>query len=898
MSWEPSGVTTSSSSSDHTDKDTNENDHNSHHHYHSKQQPYQGTSYFWFTTLPSAMDLLLFGAIYPLLVSVFDGFFVDIDGELIYEWTHYYRAFAIAITFGWLIVLLRIGIGLGMVLSKLPASTYYMTTTYYMIQPVPVVGSCLQFVYSKVWLTCKARFSHPPKAFGCWRCVTSVVTLSSTLFLIWTIGSLVVHFGDFEPDQPHHDPTMCDPLDMTECILPFPSFYHLKKDTSTVTGYRVDLKPESFPMLKGRVPISTDFLKNLDGFSTMGPILFYIEGMQESHENYLQLLQVDPSWSQRTGMTRLRGHQEIALSVSPFSATLLVDVASKELVPHSAEIDYLDPERPLVLVFPAQPLKHNSHYALAVMNATDLFGNRLAPSPGLLNILDGDGPDGPSTRKHLFKNVLMASLEAATHKVANQEDVPGDGWGGPYGSYVRNHDPPALQLLFDFHTASKESQIGAVRRVRDLTLQHVGAQKWSNNWGNHVRLVRQVDGHCRDSSYPLARTIHAELDVPWFLTGFGPGNRAATLDLSSGAANTIGKAKFVVHVPCSLKQVVIQDPKMNVTAQNLRSVVEFGHGLFGNRDEAASRFLIQMANRNGYILTAMDWRGMSQFDFPIVARTMLTDPSLFEAIRDSLIQGYANKFALQHFIQNGMLEMPWLQFPKRGSGPQTIPHDAGTPSMFYGISQGGILGAGYVSLSGPTKLIERGALGVPGTPFSLVLSRSLQFVGYDVPLLLTFYNNRHVRIFLSLAQMCWDSVEAAGVLGQPLDEPIPRVLLQAGLGDPIVPTLAAERLARAFGASILPNAPRQPIFGIPVENPSGNMTAALTEILYQKEYDSLPIDDELIAPNNDVHNCVRLESVLQYQIEEFFNSGTIMDPCEGANGTACRRRDANCFDRH
>ena len=217
--------------------------------------------------------------------------------------------------------------------------------------------------------------------------------------------------------------------------------------------------------------------------------------------------------------------------------------------------------------------------------------------------------------------------------------------------------------------------------------------------------------------------------------------------------------------------------------------------------------------------------------------------------------------------------------------------------MFYGISQGGILGAGYVALSGPTKLISRAALGVPGTPFSLILSRSLQFLGYDIALLLNFYNNRHVRIFLSLAQMCWDSVEAAGVLGQPVDEPVPRILMQAGLGDPIVPTLAAERLARALGAQILPHAPRQPIYGIPMGNPSNDQQAVLTEMLYQQEYDSLPIDDELTAHDNDVHNCVRLEPFLQNQIEEFFNSGQMIDPCAAANGTACKRRRTKCFDR-
>ena len=97
-----------------------------------------------------------------------------------------------------------------------------------------------------------------------------------------------------------------------------------------------------------------------------------------------------------------------------------------------------------------------------------------------------------------------------------------------------------------------------------------------------------------------------------------------------------------------------------------------------------------MANDNGYILTAMDWRGMSKFDLPVVVKVMLGEPNLFGAIRDNMIQGYANKLALQHFSAKHLLEMDWLRF--EGS---KIPlwHYRKIPTrVFYGISQGGILG--------------------------------------------------------------------------------------------------------------------------------------------------------------------------------------------------------------
>ena len=99
------------------------------------------------------------------------------------------------------------------------------------------------------------------------------------------------------------------------------------------------------------------------------------------------------------------------------------------------------------------------------------------------------------------------------------------------------------------------------------------------------------------------------------------------------------------------------------------------------------------------------------------------------------------------------------------------------PSMIlYGISQGGILGAGYAALLGSSDIIDRSILGVPGTPISFILSRSGDFSIYNKIMLFNFYNNRHIRIYLSLFQMAFDSVGASGHLaGLPFDENIPRI---------------------------------------------------------------------------------------------------------------------------
>jgi len=119
--------------------------------------------------------------------------------------------------------------------------------------------------------------------------------------------------------------------------------------------------------------------------------------------------------------------------------------------------------------------------------------------------------------------------------------------------------------------------------------------------------------------------------------------------------------------------------------------------------------------------------------------------------------------------------------------------------------------------------------------------------------------------------------------------------MQAGLGDPIVPTIAAEALARGLGASVLENHPRE-VWGIgeattPVDVlQSGAPRTILTELLYEEEYASLPVDD-LYAAENSVHFCVREDAALIRQLSEFVNTGRVVDPCIE---DGCRRERSRC----
>jgi hypothetical protein len=801
------------------------------------------------TSLSPLLDILMFGYVYPTSwAPLINYFFTEPDGTTVVEYSSYKERLLTYQKLGLAIVVFRSLIG-GVAISTRLATYYFPTTLTACLgrfqSPRPF-GTLLDRISCST--NTKDRFKR-----GLRGALTALVVLSA-LLVSWSLFSVAAHWIPWP--TPVVKNAACDPLDETECVLPFPSFHQMRPDSTTPTGYRVDLKGHLLPPLKGGIRMEPTFLNRLDGFSTMAPMLFYVEGMKEAHEN-------------GSSSIRLQGPANIANSVTEQSITLLLDVSEGRLVPHSAEIDYLDPERPLVMVFPARPLRHNGHYALAVVNASDENGNRLPPTPGMTALFE----NVRSERRSRYVSVIMPALERAA----------------PWFSFPA--DPDSLQLLFDFPTVSEESQLGPVRAVRDATLSHIQGNNWGS-WKDHVRENRIIDNRCEEPGTLIARTVHAELDIPWFLESYGSGHRAAFLDdaaVLSRRPSTMGVGKFVVHIPCSVRAAALDLPG----AKPLRAVLEYGHGLFYTRHEASDSFLQRIANDEGYAIIACDWRGMSAFDLLVVAKVLLSTPRLFQGVRDNLIQGYANKYALQHFTRNGMLSMDWFSFQSDQEGSRAMPTptlDEKPPvTIFYGNSQGGILGAGYTALSGTTGLIDRGVLGVPGTPFALIMSRSLEFQGYDALMLLNFYNNRHVRILLSLVQMAWDSVEGSGALATPVREPFPRMLLQAGLGDVTVPTIAAEALARGFGAMTLPNSPRT-IFGVSVANETDNPYVTLTELLYEDELSTLPADD-VYAQRNSVHFCMRLDGALIDQMKVFINTGEVIDPCIT---DGCRRQHADC----
>ena len=198
--------------------------------------------------------------------------------------------------------------------------------------------------------------------------------------------------------------------------------------------------------------------------------------------------------------------------------------------------------------------------------------------------------------------------------------------------------------------------------------------------------------------------------------------------------------------------------------------------------------------------------------------------------------------------------------------------------IFYGISMGAIFGSVYSSLVShiDEKILDASVITSGGSPFCFLLGRSALHEAYLFMLSRNIKTRRQIRIFFSFMQMKFDGVDGpANGIFRPRKNF--RTLIQHGIGDHIVPSLASEIVARNYDGAAFASNPNQ-VFGI------GEMTkdssVCLTEMLFQDPYEKLPsinVVDQ--TDGSQVHWCTRQSPPLVHQLVEFINSGAFIDIC-------------------
>jgi hypothetical protein len=198
-------------------------------------------------------------------------------------------------------------------------------------------------------------------------------------------------------------------------------------------------------------------------------------------------------------------------------------------------------------------------------------------------------------------------------------------------------------------------------------------------------------------------------------------------------------------------------------------------------------------------------------------------------------------------------------------------------AYYHGISQGGIFGATYMAL---TTDVELGVLGVPGMPYNILLSRSVDFDQFFEIIRATWLDARQHMFLLSLTDMLWERIEPAGFAPYVIDNRLPgtpehRVFINAAKGDHQVTTLGAAVMARTIGMQHLDTGVRD-IWGL--ETVAGPIDGSAIA-----EYDfGLPEDPVGNLPQReceDPHGKLRRLPEFREQLDTFYRTGMIENFC-------------------
>lgn len=531
-------------------------------------------------------------------------------------------------------------------------------------------------------------------------------------------------------------------------------------------------------------------------------------------------------------ITGLPGPWTIERSLAADSPTILLDADTGERIAHFAELDmsHADDARRTFMIRPVVRLADNHRYIAAIRDVVDPQGAALAPSPAFKALRDGEPSDEPSVdaRRGLYADIFARLGDAG---VARDD----------------------LQLAWDFTTASRENNTAGLLKMRDEGLE------WAGEDGPPYTITL-VDAEHPDPRVGLY--VEGLMTVPLFVNDPGPG---ANLILGNdGLPALFGTADY---------EFTIVIPQSAFTAPV--TPLQYGHGLLGSgREEIQYDYRVEFADTYGYALFAVDWIGMADEDYLHIAN-FVNDGDLeeFTTLADRLHQGILNALLAMRLVTGPIIDDPMLQ-------PMGQPLIDPSERYYHGNSQGGIFGSAYMALSTD---VERGMLGVPGQPYSLLLNRSKDFDEFFVLLKGAFPDGLDQQMVLALFQILWDRTEPTGYSNYIRTDNLPgsppkEVLLEVAIGDHQVSTLGAHIMARAIGgvANILPE--NRAIWGI-----EGAEAPYTGSAMVEYEFGLAPEPTTNIPPSDgeDPHGKPRKLPSAAQMLDQFLRTGVVETFCDG-----------------
>jgi hypothetical protein len=386
-------------------------------------------------------------------------------------------------------------------------------------------------------------------------------------------------------------PDACNPLGGEGCLLPWPSSAYEVKDSSTVTGRRIELPIEAMPKNLDGLPIDPGPQMNRwDGFSLTGPMLAaFPTGVSNANL---------PSW---------KNPDESLAADSPI---VLINADTGQRVAFFAEVDQNTTEitQRNLIIRPLERLAPKSHYVVGIRNSVKAAdGSELPISEGFQAALSGDDYGHSRFSSARYKTIFEKLKAAGVEK-------------------------SELVLAWDFHTASNEMLRNDLLTMRDAALPAMG--------GNGENLTFTASP--RSPVTGLYKSFLGTYKSPNFLTdGEEDNSRMRRAADWQPVMDGMRDARFAALIPeC-------------VTTQPLpRPLIIFGHGLFGSSEEYLdNQFVIDLAQDFCFVIVAGDFIGLTSRQFalaPLVVNDLNKAPQISEKLAQSVIDFMALETIARH----------------------------------------------------------------------------------------------------------------------------------------------------------------------------------------------------------------------------------------------------------
>jgi hypothetical protein len=555
-------------------------------------------------------------------------------------------------------------------------------------------------------------------------------------------------------------PDQCNPMGGEGCLLPWPSATYLKADTTTVTGFKLDIPVTAMPKNEDGDSVQPDGINRYDGFTLSGPILVAF-----------------PTGVSAQGLPSFKNPDESLAATSPIA---LIDIDLGVRTPFMAEIDQNVPDvaKRDLIIRPLARLKPNTRYVVAIrkgVHAAD--GGELPSPPGFEALRDGKSFGHP--RFDEIKKRWPAIFDKLSTMGIAKDD---------------------LVLAWDFVTASDEFMRSDLTTMRAKALPVIGTT------GAGLSFV------IKETPANLPTTYKRYLGTyksPDFLTA-GETDPSILRRGADGLPENVGlrDAQFAAIIPNCVTSGAKPLP---------RPTVIFGHGLFGSAKEYLDDpFVGQLAEQNCLVIIAGDFIGLTSRQLQL-APLAVNDMNRGRQISEKLAQSVIDFISLENVTRGPMAVSNEFKF----NGQAVIDP---LQTYYIGGSLGGIMGNTFMAYDPNIKkgvlavpggiwsmLLERSAAW-----FALLGAAQ---GSYSDPAVYQL-----VVAILGFAMEPYDPITTAGhVIKDPLfGQPAKNILMWYTMGDCLVTNISTEIIAREMGIQLLGPAAKEPWHMPPTPGPLQN----------------------------------------------------------------------------